>query len=594
MDPSSSLQEIDVHNQGKNQEGSDTDGRGASRKGISRLYTRLTGNKALLLFLALLILYNITLKINFSNDITPNMYLPISMIKHGSITLNHFPQLYASGTPYYLYPYQGSYYSAYGIGTSLFAAPFYLPLLLFQEMPSYITILYLSKFVAAFYAALSAVFLFAAIRRLTKEKWALIISLIYALLTPVFCTSSQALWQHAPSLFLISLAIYFLVRGEENPLYTALSGLPLGLAVLVRTNNLVVVASFIIYIVWKKRSQVGSFLLWLLPGALITALYNYLATGAFYTFPLMARMKYFPSGELYKIPESAGFWGTPFWKGFFGNLISPSRGVLITAPVLLVALFGIVCLFINKDSSQRKYRYLYYCFALSFLFHLLLISKWTSWAGGFSFGNRLLIDALPFLCMLFIPAFDFYADIKKPVTKSALSIIFILLIIFSVVIQVEGIISYDGDSWSLGPESAEEMAWKVRDNQFFFYLKNPEPVVPPLIKNLTGDPARLSSLRLELSDVYPHFDFHLSEFAIVKWYVIPPDSGGEKFNLVATYFSKGENSLVITDEDQVTIAEMIGYEGDIQSQKAYLFEASGHVFEVVDPLTSVRKYYYLE
>ncbi|MDY6796123.1 MAG: hypothetical protein SWK76_12740 [Actinomycetota bacterium] len=419
------------------------------RKALSNICRSLWKRKPLCLFLALLIIYTVTLKINSSNDCTPNVYLPISMIKHGSITLNRFPWLFQNGTPYFLYPYNGNYYSTFGVGTGLFAVPFYLPFLLFRDSISRVPLLYLAKFVASFYVALSAALLFSALRRLTREKWALGITLLYALATPVFCTASQALWSHGTSLFLISLTIYFLVRGEEQGFFTALAGLPLCLSVLVRTTNMIFIPPILIYILWTKRSHALRFLLWLLPAAVITGLYNQAACGAFYIIPCTARMRYFPAEELANISEGSGLWNTPFWEGFTGNLISPSRGLLITAPILLTALFGLVVLVWKRKGKMSSLFPLGICCALAFLAQLCLVAKKTAWTGGISYGNRLLIDVLPFLFILFIPAFAFYSDMSKTILKAVLKACFIVLIVLSLLLQVEGIVSYDSGSWSL-------------------------------------------------------------------------------------------------------------------------------------------------
>lgn len=568
--------------------GSPRGGAGALRGFASRLLIACGGRAPLLLFLALLLIYNLTLKISFSNDITPNIYLPISMVRHASLTLNHFPRLFAAGTPYFVYPYHGGYYSAYGIGAPLFAVPFYLPVLAFREMPSYTSMLYLSKLAAAFYAALSAAVLFASLRRLAGHGRALLIAIIYGLMTPVFCTASQAYWQHSPSLFLSSLAIYCLVRGEDEPRFTALSGLPLGLAVLVRPNDLVAVLPVAAYVLFRKRSQIVRFALWLAPGAALTALYNHISSGAFYTFPIMARMEHFPPAELYKIPEAAGAWNTPFWRGFFGNLISPSRGILITSPILLVAVAGIICALMVRGGNRSRFGYLYACFAAVCALHLVLLSKWTAWVGGESFGNRLFLDSLPFLCVLFVPAFDAFGRLETPILKKALLALLCVLLLLSLAVQLEGIISYDGGSWSLIYDYSQPSLWDIRSSELVFYARNPEPAVPPLIKEITSQPARLTDLRLEAEEGLPLFRFHLSEFSTIAWYLRGPD--GRMHCLSNRYHAKGENTLCIAEEGLPRIMEEIGCEGSEEECRESLLSAD-HVLKVTDPLTGVAKDY---
>ncbi|RJP34744.1 MAG: phospholipid carrier-dependent glycosyltransferase [Actinobacteria bacterium] len=567
---------------------------GFPRRALARFWRACRDNKkVLLLFLALFVLYNITLKINFSYDCTPNMYLPISMLKHGSVTLDFFPKIFTAEVHYYAYPYNGSYYSPYGIGAPLFAIPFYLPFTIFQEMPSRMTILYLSKAIAAFYVALSAALLYAAMRRITRDRWALIATLIYALLTPVFCTASQMYWQHSPALFLSSLAVYFLVRGEEQPRFTALAGLPLGLAVLVRTNTLVAILPVLVYIVWRKRSQIVPFLLFLSPGLALTGLYNYMSSGSPFTFPIMARTKYFPQEYSYLVHEAEGSWNTPFFTGFFGNLISPSRGIFTTSPVLLGSACGFLSLFSKAGRERNRYRGLYFTFAAVFLLHLLMISKWTAWTGGESFGNRLLIDALPFLCILFIPALEFFENIRDKITRQALKGVFIVLIIVSALIQIEGIVSYDGGSWGIVTEVKQEAAWSVVDSEFVFYARNPDPSVPPLIRKITGEPPRMSGLRFEAAGEIPQFIFELSEIARIEWYIIDPENGNQAL-VIDTVFPKGENVLAITDEDLAVVAERIAFTGDLRQLSEAIRYSFSYEFVVKDLLVPVRKSYFVQ
>lgn len=551
------------------------------RLGLKRIKGMASG-KPFILFLALLAIYTITLQTSHSDDCLPNMYLPLSMLKHGSVSLSAFPELYAAGRPYFLVPHDGGLYSIFGLGAALFALPFYLPFLFRGSTPSLVTLIYVSKLAASFYVALSAALLFAAMRRLTRERWALAISLVYALATAAFCTASQALWQHPPSMFLLSLAVYLLVRGEEEPRFAALAALPLGFSVLVRTTNLVFLAPILACLAWRKRRQLPAFLLLLLPGAAVTAWYNHVAYGSFLRFPLMAPKYLLSASEFSKYNESAGFWRTPFFTGLGGNLVSPSRGLLTTSPVLLVALVGFALLVWKRKELGRSLFALGTCFFFAFASELILVSKKTDWTGGLSFGNRLLLDTLPFLAVLFIPAFEAYAGIGKPAWKTLAKALFTALLCVSLLIQVEGVVSYDRGSWELG-RSLEELAWSAGDSQFVFYARNPDPVVPPLLKRLTGKPPRLSSAGVDLLEGLPHLRFRLSELAALRWYVLPPGEG--KVFLFETKGAKGRNDLVVVAES------LSGREDglDLEALKRLILDGADFEVMVIDITTGVSE-----
>lgn len=535
----------------------------------------------LLLFFALLLLYTLTLQTSLSSDCIPNAYLPLSVLKHGSISLGFFSELYARGRPYFLVPYGGGLHSIFGIGAPLFALPFYLPFLFRDSTPSFTTLIYVSKLAASFYVSLSAALLFAALRRLTTQRRALLITTVYALATPAFCTASQALWQHGPSLFLLSLGIYLLVRGIERPRWSAWPALPLGISVLVRTTNLVFLPPVIIYLGWKKRRELPWFLLLLLPGALATAFYNHAAYGSVFRFPLMAPKYLLPAGEFMAYNEYNGFWRTPFLTGFFGNLISPSRGLLAISPVLILAFLGPATLISKSFRKDRSYTELALCFFAAFLLQLLLVAKKTDWTGGSSFGNRLLIDTLPFLVFLILPAMEFVGEHARQAVRKCAWSIFILLFAVSFALQLEGIIPYDRGSWDLqGP--IDRRAWDWHDSQVAFYLKHPEPVVPPLVREITGKAPGVADLEIGVLEGRPYLRFRMSEYAKIIWKVISMQDAETEFSL-PFYAAKGENELLFAEE-------YFGENGREAMERLIRMLAMPcrHEFVVMDPLTGVE------
>ena len=94
-------------------------------------------DKPFLLFLIFLFVYTITLETSYTRDCMPNMYLPLSMIKHGSISLTFYPMLYAAERPYFLVPYHDGLHSIFGIGAPILALPFYIPFLFLESTPSF-------------------------------------------------------------------------------------------------------------------------------------------------------------------------------------------------------------------------------------------------------------------------------------------------------------------------------------------------------------------------------------------------------------------------------------------------------------------------
>lgn len=85
----------------------------------------------------------------------------------------------------------------------------------------------------------------------------------------------------------------------------------------------------------------------------------------------------------------------PLYEAYFGNLISPSRGLLIYSPFFLLVLAGAAYYF-----QRLKQRPLFWLMLVWFFFHLLLVARATRWWGGASFGPRILAEMLPGLVLL--------------------------------------------------------------------------------------------------------------------------------------------------------------------------------------------------
>ena len=88
---------------------------------------------------------------------------------------------------------------------------------------------------------------------------------------------------------------------------------------------------------------------------------------------------------------------------FLGLLISPSRGLFIFSPFLLLSIFGLFRYGRRSDAGPLP------VFAALWILSLLaFISGWFMWWGGGGFGNRLIVETMPgwiFLSAVFWPLF---------------------------------------------------------------------------------------------------------------------------------------------------------------------------------------------
>jgi Dolichyl-phosphate-mannose-protein mannosyltransferase len=346
-----------------------------------------------LLFLGVIFIYSLNGRALTSGDTIPASYLPLSLLREFDFDLDEFPFLYEGDLPWFLQSINGRVVSAYPPWAGVLAVPVYLPSVLGGISPQAPMIHDLEKLAATLITALSVILLLCALRRLTSEKIAWSVAVIYALGTSSFSSSSQALWQHGPSQLFLTLTIYCLVRGLDTPRFSAYAGLALGSAIICRPSNAFMAVSVVAYVFLKRRDQFVKFCLTSLPPLLGFTAYN-----IYYNDSPVS------TGFAVGIIDPSQLWSigshlfrTPLLEGLAGVLGSPGRGLFVYSPIFLVSLVGIVMVW--KDPQQVLLKYL----SVAVLPIIVLTAKWINWWGGGSYGPRLLADMTPILCLYLYP-----------------------------------------------------------------------------------------------------------------------------------------------------------------------------------------------
>ena len=266
------------------------------------------------------------------------------------------------------------------------------------------------KLAAALFSSLAAVFFFRALACRVPIAEARTAALLLALGTSVWSTS-QALWQHPAAVLFLSLALWFVLKAEDDDAWAGRAGLPLALAVAARHADVALVATLAIGIAVRWPRRIPSFLTWALAPVLFVAAYQF---------------KYFGA------PWRTGFSGAlasrfseSLATGLPGLLFSPAKGLFVFTPVALVAVVGLF------GVLRRGERWLPIVLGSACLAHLLLIGSWSEWHGGESFGPRMTTDLLPIL-FVFLPA-GFEALPRLATSLAAIS----------VAVQALGAFTYD-------------------------------------------------------------------------------------------------------------------------------------------------------
>jgi Dolichyl-phosphate-mannose-protein mannosyltransferase len=425
------------------------------REGRRDIPTAMRLRSPLLLFLGVVFLYSLNGRALTAGDTIPASYLPLSILREFDFDLDEFPFLYEPELPWFVQRIEGHIVSAYPPWAGVLALPVYLLPVLGGLSPQSPLLHDLEKLSATLITALSVVFLLLALRRLTNEKLAWCIALVYAFGTSSFSSSSQTLWQHGPSQLLLTLMIYWLVRGIDQPNCSVYAGAALTSAILCRPTNALIALPIGAYMFLHRRNQFIGFTLAGLPPVLVLAAYNMRYFGSPFTSGVIGSVS--PLG----IWSQASFlFSTPLQEGLAGVLGSPSRGLFVYSPILLVAVVGIVMVWSGPHQALLK------CLSFAPLLITLLTAKWISWWGGGSYGPRLLADITPILCLYLYP------PLERAQSRPLLKYVVAGLAVLSIGLHAMRV--FGGGDWNGYPnvDWHRERLWSWSDSPPVYFGKN--------------------------------------------------------------------------------------------------------------------------
>ncbi len=235
-------------------------------------------------------------------------------------------------------------------------------------------------------------------------------ALAFGLTTLVF-PFSTVLFDHVPVAVFSMLGFHLLLgesqeaarraAGTRHPTTAdarlAAAGLACGLAVLNNYAAVLTVALLSAYAlaVCRPRARVLFFVAGGAPAALVLALYHRACFGHAFTLATSYESALFTQG-----PERwLGVFGAPDPTVLIRLLISPYRGLFFSSPILMLGAYGLW----RMRSAARREALL--CAAVVAAF-LLMNASFNGWHGGYSFGPRYLIPAVPFLALPLAPVFE--------------------------------------------------------------------------------------------------------------------------------------------------------------------------------------------
>lgn len=447
-----------------------------------------------------------------SEDTIPAMITPLTLLKEKTIYLDTYVDMMIKKyphpddkdyvlhlTPFYLRKIDNHYVSAFPIIISFLILPLYLLPTALNIPITWELLAILSHVSASLTVSLSGGFLYLLIKKhlcttygntcdsKSDKKYSdripILLTIVYLFATVNYAMLSQGIWQHGFLQLFVILGLYFLFNYLKQKTFKDifLCGLFFGISLLIRPTSLLVL--FFVFLILFLNFKFNlkpylSFLLGIIPSVLFFLWYN---------------AKYYVSitNQGYADQLFKG-WLSPFPEGFLGVWLSPSKGILVYSPIFIFSLIGLYLALKNlkreikelkKNKEKREMEILikskevyYVLFGIIVLVHTLIISFWKHWYGGWSFGYRMSSDIILFLVLLLIPYLESqnYSQAKKFVYINTASMkIFFVALVISTLVQLSGIIFFDGiwhAAYDLGYENTSWL-WSIKDSEVLFNIR---------------------------------------------------------------------------------------------------------------------------
>ncbi|UDY37768.1 hypothetical protein [Dermatobacter hominis] len=316
-------------------------------------------------------------------------------------------------------------------------------------------------------------------------------ALVFALGTSAWSTASRALWQHTPSLLLSSLALWCAVRvalddpatgapapaGSRrpriDPWVVGLGAAAVG-ATIARPTNLAFAVVVVGWALLRRREELAPTLLSAALGAVAVV-----AAFVLVSWALLGRAvpEYYAAGRL-----RFGGW---FAEAVAANWVSPSRGLLLASPVLVLAVPGTVVAW--RDRGRPGVRSLSVALWVAVAAVTVSVSAFPQWWAGHSFGPRFMTEAVPLLVVLSLPAVDrvvaperWRSGAAHPGRARAALAAVVVLALWSVAFHAVGSVAGVTGCWNRYPDDVDDdpgRVWSVADAQ----------VLEPVHRVLDGD-----------------------------------------------------------------------------------------------------------
>jgi hypothetical protein len=316
----------------------------------------------------------------------------------------------------------------------------------------------LQKYLAALLMAGFAAIIFFTARLILPPAWSVLVALGSALGTQVWSTASRGLWADTWGLFLFGIVAWMLLAHEVGRyrLRPVLLASLLAWTYFVRPTSSVpiLIITGYLFLSYPRRAFV-----------------RYVMTGAAW-FLGFALFSFYNYGQLlpnYYRANRLTFEAFPV--ALAGNLISPSRGLLIFVPVVIFIAYLLVRY--AKELTHR--RLVAVCLSIV-VAHQIVTAGFSPWWGGHCYGPRYMTGLVPWFVLLSILAIkaaltwrEKYGTAGVPLNRKAEWALGATLLLCSMVINGRGAMNPRTSRWNFTPvnvDQSPERLWDWKDPQF--------------------------------------------------------------------------------------------------------------------------------
>jgi hypothetical protein len=378
-----------------------------------------------------------------------------SILKHGTVKLDNYSQDILDRFDWQIFTRNGHTFYSYPLGTSFYMIPFVaIANLTHMDMEKKDHEIVLQGGLAALSATLALLLIYLLARCYFAPPVSLFLTLILTFGSAVSSTLALALWNMNLSVLFLLWSLLLLVRDNMGikKLNPYLLGFLLFSAFFCRPTTAIFIFVVMAYLFIKNRIAFFKSALIVLP-----------CLAALLLFSINVYHYVYPSNYDFKFTGYSVF-NNFRWEALYGHLLSPSRGLLVYSPFLVLS-FARIFIFFKKTSRNL----LLWAMFLGFVLHLYLLSTWEMWWGGGGFGYRLLSDSYPYLVFITIVVFQYFLAVRARSIRRCLVSIFALLGIFSIYVHsYQGLYNVDTEKWNskLKPEGNEEYLFSWAHAQF--------------------------------------------------------------------------------------------------------------------------------